>query len=195
MTFVSPVKTACSDDLLLHFPFDVDFVDVTCHRAVGTVYGEGRVRLVYDSQRKEMVSEFDGAARVEVSVQHAVRQRTPTTVHSHTRTHARARTASCRYYSLLKPYTSEIRTVGARSFQSCSFFSSRFFSRAANLSSGMDDVHATRQVCRPAEKTAGKKTTRHKFCWLHLCKLEICTYISLAAIYGLTAITTILVTG
>ena len=29
-------------------------------------------------------------------------------------------------------------------------------------SSGMNDVHATRQVCRPAEKMAGKKTTRQK---------------------------------
>ena len=27
-------------------------------------------------------------------------------------------------------------------------------------------VHATRQVCRPAEKTAGKKTTRHTFFFL-----------------------------
>ena len=26
----------------------------------------------------------------------------------------------------------------------------------------MRDVHATRQVCRPAEKTAGKKITRQK---------------------------------
>ena len=32
----------------------------------------------------------------------------------------------------------------------------------ANLSSGVDVVHATRQVCCPAEKTAGKKTTRLK---------------------------------
>ena len=31
--------------------------------------------------------------------------------------------------------------------------------------------------------------------WLHLCKLETCTYISLAAIYGLTAMTKILVAG
>ena len=45
---------------------------------------------------------------------------------------------------------------------SCSFFSSRFFSRTVNLSSGVDVVHATRQVCCPAEKTAGKKTTRLK---------------------------------
>ena len=35
----------------------------------------------------------------------------------------------------------------------------------ANLSSGVDVVHATRQVCCPAEKTAGKKTTRlNKIC-------------------------------
>ena len=32
----------------------------------------------------------------------------------------------------------------------------------ANLSSGVDVVHATRQVCCPAEKTAGKKTTRQE---------------------------------
>ena len=30
-------------------------------------------------------------------------------------------------------------------------------SATADLSSGMNDVHATRQVCRPAEKTAEKK--------------------------------------
>ena len=59
----------------------------------------------------------------------------------------------------------------------------------------MRDVHATRQVCRPAEKTAGKKLHDRKKCWLHLCKLDTCTDISLAAIYGLTAITTILVAG
>ena len=59
----------------------------------------------------------------------------------------------------------------------------------------MNDIHTTRQVCRPAEKMADKKTTRQKQFWLHLCKLEICTYISLAAIYGLTAITKILVAG
>ena len=45
---------------------------------------------------------------------------------------------------------------------SCSFFASHFFSRMANLSSGVDVVHATRQVCCPAEKTAGKKTIRLK---------------------------------
>ena len=45
---------------------------------------------------------------------------------------------------------------------SYSFFSSHFFSRTANLPSGVDVVHATRQVCCPAEKTARKKTTRLK---------------------------------
>ena len=30
------------------------------------------------------------------------------------------------------------------------------------MSSGMNDIHTTRQVCCPAEKMAGKKTTRQK---------------------------------
>ena len=75
------------------------------------------------------------------------------------------------------------------------FFSSRFFSQTANLFSGVDVVHATRQVCRPAEKTSAEKTARLKKICLHLCKLETCTYISLAAMYGLTAIDNILVAG
>ena len=62
----------------------------------------------------------------------------------------------CRYMSLV------CINVTQFFFQSCSFFSIRFFSRAANLSSGMNDIHTTRQVCRPAEKMAGKKTTRQK---------------------------------
>ena len=78
---------------------------------------------------------------------------------------------------------------------SCSFLASHFFSRTANLSSGVDVVHATRQVCCPAEKTAGKKNTRQTKFVLHLCKLETCIYISLAAMYGLTAIDKILVAG
>ena len=59
----------------------------------------------------------------------------------------------------------------------------------------MNDVHATGQVCRPPEKTAGKKLHGIIFFFLHLCKQETCTYISLAAIYGLSAINTILVAG
>ena len=45
------------------------------------------------------------------------------------------------------------------------------------------------------KKLLEKKLHDRKTFWLHLCKLEICTYISLAAIYGLTAITKILVAG
>ena len=45
------------------------------------------------------------------------------------------------------------------------------------------------------KKWLAKKLHERKKIWLHLCKLEICTYISLAAIYGLTAITKILVAG
>ena len=60
---------------------------------------------------------------------------------------------------------------------------------------GNSNRTANRQVCCPAEKTAGKKTTRLKKILSHLCKLETCSYISLAAIYGLTAITKILVAG
>ena len=58
----------------------------------------------------------------------------------------------CRYMSLV------FINVIKENFVAYLFFR-RFFSRAANLSSGMNDVHTTRQVCRPAEKTAGKKTT------------------------------------
>ena len=45
------------------------------------------------------------------------------------------------------------------------------------------------------KKLLAKKLHDRKQFWLHFCKLEICTYISLAAIYGLTAITKILVAG
>ena len=45
------------------------------------------------------------------------------------------------------------------------------------------------------KKRLGKKLHDWKKIVLHLCKLETCTYISLAAMYGLTAIDTILVAG
>ena len=45
------------------------------------------------------------------------------------------------------------------------------------------------------KKRLEKKLHYINFVWLHLCKLETCIYISLAAIYGLTAITKILVAG
>ena len=56
---------------------------------------------------------------------------------------------------------------------------------------------ATGQVCRPAaKKTTGEKTMQHKSKWNRLyCKLETCAYFSFAAIWGLTAIDTILEAG
>ena len=48
-------------------------------------------------------------------------------------------------------------------FQSCSFFSRRFFSRAANLSSGMNDIHTTLdRFAVQLKKWLAKKTTRQK---------------------------------
>ena len=95
----------------------------------------------------------------------------------------------CRYMSLVCINVTNIF------FCRVVFFPAVFFSRTANQSSGVDVVHATRQVCCTAENTAGEKTTRLKKMCLQLCKLETCTYISLAAMYGLTAIDTSLVAG
>ncbi|KAI0213204.1 hypothetical protein LSAT2_001799 [Lamellibrachia satsuma] len=55
----------CTDDLLLHFPYDVDFNDITCHHAIGNMYGPGVVRIVNDTERGR-VAWFDGA-RLEVA--------------------------------------------------------------------------------------------------------------------------------
>ena len=51
-----------------------------------------------------------------------------------------------------------------------------------------------RFAVRLKKRLEKKLHDRKAFC-LHLCKLETCTYISLAAIYGLMAITQILVSG
>ena len=76
----------------------------------------------------------------------------------------------------------------------CIFFSSRFFSRTADLSSGVDVAHGTRQVCRPTEKTPETKTMRHNFVlFTFMQTIETCTYISL--VYRLTAINQILLAG
>ena len=63
-------------------------------------------------------------------------------------------------------------------------------------------IHADNLASTPLDRFAArlqkrleKKLHDRKMCWLHLCKLETCTYISLAAIYGLTAITKMLVAG
>ena len=63
-------------------------------------------------------------------------------------------------------------------------------------------IHADNFASTPLDRFAArlqkrleKKLHDREICWLHLCKLETCTYISLAAIYGLTAITKMLVAG
>ena len=63
-------------------------------------------------------------------------------------------------------------------------------------------IHADNLASTPLDRFAARLQKRlekqlqdRKICWLHLCKLETCTYISLAAIYGLTAITKMLVAG
>ena len=63
---VVAVAPECTDDMLLHFPFDDHFNDVTCNHAVTTKYGPGQVRLVWDSDRNSTVASFDGRARLEV---------------------------------------------------------------------------------------------------------------------------------
>ncbi|KAI0210499.1 hypothetical protein LSAT2_004756 [Lamellibrachia satsuma] len=59
------VDPNCSDDLLLHFPYDVDFNDVTCHHAKGYTYGDGQATIVNDAERGRVVH-FDGNVRIEV---------------------------------------------------------------------------------------------------------------------------------
>ena len=58
----------------------------------------------------------------------------------------------------------------------------------------MSFVPLDRFAARLKKRLGKNYTTETKFV-LHLCKLETCTYISLAAMYGLTAITKILVAG
>ena len=60
------VDPSCSDDLLLYFPYDVDFDDVTCHHAKGYAYGDGVARIVNDVDRGKVVR-FDGNVRIEVT--------------------------------------------------------------------------------------------------------------------------------
>ena len=58
-------ETPCVDNLLLHFPFENSFDDVTCHGAVATMYGTGSVELVKDPVHGTVAS-FDGNAYLEV---------------------------------------------------------------------------------------------------------------------------------
>ena len=52
--------------MLLHFPFNEHFNDVTCKRAQGHVYGPGNATIVYDAILGVNVVEFDGNSRIEV---------------------------------------------------------------------------------------------------------------------------------
>ena len=94
----------------------------------------------------------------------------------------------------MEVHVSSLHKCNTIFFQSC-FFSSRFFSRAANLSVAWTTSTPLDRFAVRLKKRLEKKLHDKQNCWLHLCKLETCTYISLAAIYGLTAITKILVAG
>ena len=75
-----------------------------------------------------------------------------------------------------------------------STFAAKMFHIMATLPSvARHVIHADNLRPRRLQKPLEKKLHDRKICWLHLCKLETCTYISLAAIYGLTAITKMLV--
>ncbi|KAI0233151.1 hypothetical protein LSAT2_016591 [Lamellibrachia satsuma] len=62
---LSAIEPNCADELLLHFPYDKHFDDVTCHHAKGYAYGDGKVRIVNDDVRGR-VAEFDGASHLQV---------------------------------------------------------------------------------------------------------------------------------
>ena len=100
----------------------------------------------------------------------------------------------CTYISLAAMYgLTAITKILVAGWKHASFLC---YSIGARWFLRLNVVHATRRVFRPAEKTAVKKKLHDiNFFDLHLCKLETYTYISLATIYGLTAITKILVAG
>ena len=60
------VDPTCDNKLLLHFPYELNFDDVTCHKAKGYSYGEGAVQIMYDAERDQNVAQFDGESRIEV---------------------------------------------------------------------------------------------------------------------------------
>ena len=61
------VIPTCSDDLLLYFPYEEHYNDVTCHKAIATQYGGG-VSLVADAERGGNVACFTGDTHFEVSL-------------------------------------------------------------------------------------------------------------------------------
>ena len=79
-------ETPCEDNLLLHFPFENSFDDVTCHGAVATKYGSGSVELITDPVHGNVAS-FDGSAYLEVL--HDKQLIRCTFTNTHVRTYAR----------------------------------------------------------------------------------------------------------
>ena len=64
---VAEIIPHCEDDLLLHFPYEDHYNDVTCHHAIATQYGDG-VSLQYDAERQGNVACFTGETHFEVNV-------------------------------------------------------------------------------------------------------------------------------
>lgn len=62
---LASVNPTCSDDLLLRFPFEDHYNDVTCHGAVATQYGEG-VERKFDAERHGTVACLSGKTHFEV---------------------------------------------------------------------------------------------------------------------------------
>jgi len=64
---VAEIIPHCEDDLLLYFPYEDHYNDVTCHHAIATQYGDG-VSLQYDAERQGNVACFTGETHFEVNV-------------------------------------------------------------------------------------------------------------------------------
>ena len=60
------VEPTCADDLLLYFPYEDHYNDVTCHHAIATQYGTDVYRK-HDAARNGNVACFGGAAHFEVN--------------------------------------------------------------------------------------------------------------------------------
>ena len=65
-TALYSVNPTCSNDLLLHVPYEVNFDDVTCHKAKGYAYGDGVAVIVNDADRGNVLK-LDGKVRLEVT--------------------------------------------------------------------------------------------------------------------------------
>ncbi|KAI0222915.1 hypothetical protein LSAT2_025828 [Lamellibrachia satsuma] len=63
---VGEIIPTCSDDLLLYFPYEDHYNDVTCHHAIATQYGTD-VSRVFDSERRGNVACFGGQTHFEVA--------------------------------------------------------------------------------------------------------------------------------